>query len=91
MKPWPQTHQTVPWSPEDFPCPWYPSMPRMLGSLVSGEKHLSQNNHEGPVTAGARTEEPHLTSGLGSFWLALVYFGFKHSNQPHGTQRRYHF
>jgi hypothetical protein len=78
-------------SPEDSPHPRHPSMPRIIGSLASGMQHLFQNNCEGSVPAGAGTQKPHLTSDSGSSWLVLVYLGFKHSGQPHGTQRRYHF
>ena len=66
-------------------APGTPSKPRILGSLVSEKQHLFQNNHEGPVPAGAGTQEPHLTSIWGSFWSAL---GFQHSGQPHSPQRR---
>jgi hypothetical protein len=44
-----------------------PSTPRILGSLVSGTQHLFQTNCDLPVTAGARTRAPCLTSGSGSF------------------------
>ena len=89
--PWALTQQMAPWSPEDSPYHRHPSMPSILGSLVSGTQHLSQHNWECLEPAGAGTQEPHLTSSLGSLWSALVYLGFKHSRQPHSPQRRYNF
>jgi hypothetical protein len=35
--------------------------------LVSGTQHLFQANHDGTVTARARTQEPCLTSSSDSF------------------------
>jgi hypothetical protein len=51
-----------------------PGMPRILGSLVSRTQHLFQKNRGGPVTAGARTQEPCMTSGFisGRCWYTLV-------------------
>jgi hypothetical protein len=60
-------------------------------ALLSGTQHLFQTNHCGPVTAGARTQEPCLTSCLGSFCWVRVYLGFEHTTQPYGPQRRHHF
>jgi hypothetical protein len=79
---------TVPWSPEDSPLLRHPSMPRILGSLVSRVQHLFQNNCEGLVPAGAGTQETRPTSGSGSFWSVLVCLGFEHSRQPHGLKKR---
>jgi hypothetical protein len=39
----------------------------IVGSLVSGTQHLFQNNWDGPVTVGARTRKPCLSSDSGSF------------------------
>jgi hypothetical protein len=89
--PWAWTQLTIPRSPEDSPCHRHPSMPRILGSLVSGTQYLFQTNRDRPMTAGARTQEPCLTSHSGSFWLVLVYLGFEHSRQPHSPQRRHNF
>ena len=86
-----KTLQKVPWSPEYSPCSRCPSTPRILGSLVSGMQHLFQNDPEGPVPAGAGTQETHPTSSSGSFWLVLVCLGFEYSRKPHDPQRRYHF
>jgi hypothetical protein len=49
-----------------------------------------------PVTPEARTQEPSLTSGLGSFQLVLVYLGFKKKKKKkkqttHSTQRGHDF
>ena len=71
--------------------PRLPSTPRILGSLVSRTQHLFQHHQEFLRPAGAGTQEPHPTSGLGSFQSALVYLGFKLSRQAYGPQRRYHF
>jgi hypothetical protein len=77
--PWVHTCRTVPRSPEDCPCHRCPSTPRILGSMVSGMQHLFQKKCEGPVKVGARTQKPHLTRSLGSFWSSLVYIGFEYS------------
>jgi hypothetical protein len=68
-----------------------PSIPKILGSLVSGTQHLFQHNWEclGPAGAGAQDLCP--TSSPCSFWLVLVYLGFQLGRQHHGPQRRYHF
>jgi hypothetical protein len=79
-----------PTSPEDSPNCRCPSMPRTLGLLVSGTQYLFQTNCDRPVTAGAKTQEPCLTSNSDSFWMVLLYLGFEHTREPHSPQRRYH-
>ena len=88
---WARTWWTVLRSPKDSPPSRRPSIPRFLGLLVSGTQHLFLQNREFLGPAGAGTQEPHLTSGSGSFHLALVYLDFELSRQPHGPQKRYHF
>ena len=39
-----------------------PSIPRIVGTLLSGT-HLFQNNQEGPMPAGTGTQETHPTRG----------------------------
>ena len=56
LRPWVQTQQKVPKSPEDSPCHSHHSFPRILGSQVSGTQHLFQTNHDRSVTAGTRTQ-----------------------------------
>ena len=53
--------------PRGHSTPRFPSMLRIVGSLVSGTQHLFQHNWECLGPAGAGTQEPHTTSGLGSF------------------------
>jgi hypothetical protein len=83
----------IPKVPKDSPFPRHPSMPRILGSLVSGMQHLFQHNWECLEPTGAGTQEPPSppTSGSSSFWKALDYIGLELSSQLHGPQRRYHF
>lgn len=63
----------------------------ILGSLVRGTQHQFQTNCDRTVTAGARTQEPCLTSSSSSFWLVLVYLGFEYSREPHSSKRRHQF
>jgi hypothetical protein len=76
---------------EDSPPHRHPSTPRILGSLVSGTRYLFQQNWGCLGTVEAGTQKPRLTIGSGSFWSALVYFGFELRGQPHSPQKRYHF
>ena len=59
--PWARTQQTVPLSPEDYPHHRHPSMPRILGSLVSGT--LTQLG----VPEDTGTQEPCQPGDQGSF------------------------
>jgi hypothetical protein len=89
--PWAWTLQTVPQTLEDSSHPRRPSTPSILGSLESGTQHMFQQNRECLGPSGAQTQEPCLTSGLGSYWSAFVYLGFKLSWQHHSHKRRYQF
>ena len=55
-------------SPEDSPHCRQPRIPRILGSLVSGNQHLFQRILDSIVPAETGTKEPHMTSGWDSFW-----------------------
>jgi hypothetical protein len=84
-KVWPctQTQRTVPWSPEDSPPHRCPSMPRILGSMVSGTQHLFQKNWGCLGPAGTQAQEMCQTNCSDTFLSTKVYFSFKLSGQPH--------
>ena len=87
--PWIQAWRKFPRSQEDSPFPRHPSMPRILGSLVSGMQHLFQHNWECLEPTGAGPQEPPLPRPVvwvtsGKLWTTLVWNSAVSSMVPRG-------